>query len=320
MNIINRLLLNISFILVSLTVVGCAGIKGTPDFAMQTDDAVSDLSCYLEANVLVKTSCENTTTTGTNASSTQSPILPPIEWRNTVINARIVVADLQFRDFVKALSSQGTSLNLFSDFAVIGLGTAGALATGGATNVLSAASASVTGARGAVDKDVYYKETLPSLVRTMEASRKLVLLDIKTSMKQLDESEYTLGDALNDLHRYEEAGTLHAALGTITGTADEVAKKADTELKTALYTSSIAPPALQKRKVKLFGYIRELEQNNEKSKLDQISTTLNILPANPDIKEECKAIRLELNKQINSDEKKMNSISTQLKPITKQDF
>jgi hypothetical protein len=315
MNIINRLLLNISIVLVSITIIGCAGIKGTPEFTMQTKEAVSELDCYLKADVLVKTSCNNPTTTGINA----SPTGKSIEWRNDVINARIVVADLQFRDFVNELSSQGTGLNLLSDFAVIGLGTAGALATGGATNVLSAASAAVTGARGAVDKDVYYKETLPSLVRTMEANRKLVLLDIKTSMKELDESQYSLGDALNDLHRYEEAGTLHAALSTITGTADEVAKKADAELKTALFTSFIASEPLHKRKAKLSNYIRELEQKNDRDKLDRISKVLNT-PVNPNIKEEGKAIRLELDKQINSDDNKMDSISTLLKPITQQDF
>jgi hypothetical protein len=315
MNIINRLLLNISIVLVSITIIGCAGIKGTPEFTMQTKEAVSELDCYLKADVLVKTSCNNPTTTGINA----SPTGKSIEWRNDVINARIVVADLQFRDFVNELSSQGTGLNLLSDFAVIGLGTAGALATGGATNVLSAASAAVTGARGAVDKDVYYKETLPSLVRTMEANRKLVLLDIKTSMKELDESQYSLGDALNDLHRYEEAGTLHAALSTITGTADEVAKKADTQL-TALYTSSIAPPDLQKRKVKLSDYIYdELVQKNEKGKLDQISTILKI-PVNTDINKEVAAILLKLDEQIGANDKMMDSISAQLKPITQQDF
>jgi hypothetical protein len=152
--------------------------------------------------------------------------LEPRAWRDAVIDARITMADLYFRDFTHKLHSQGTSFNVLSDFAVLGMNAAGALASGGTTNALAGASAGVTGARGAVDKDVYYRETLSSLVRTMEATRKEILVEIKTNMKSYDEVQYSMGDALYDLQRYENAGTLNSALSTITGKADNAANTA----------------------------------------------------------------------------------------------
>lgn len=287
---------------------GCAGIKGAPDSTVSTEAAKTDLECYLKANVLINEKCDSA---GSSHETTR-------EWRDNVINSRLTVADLLFRDFKNDLTSQGTSFNIFSDLAVLGLSAAGALASGGTTNILAAASAGVTGARGAVDKDVYYRETLPGLISTMEAARKEVLLDIKTNMKQLDENQYTVGDALLDLQRYETAGTLSAALGIITGKAQEAAQKADEDLKTAAYASTIVSAEIQTRKKQLFGYIRELVKNNQKTELDNIASLLSITSTS-EIKDERKAILLELDKRITSSAS-MDAVSGLLHSITNKVF
>lgn len=295
MNISKQLMSIMASLVICLISTGCAGIKGAPDSALLTDESVNDLKCYLKADVLVKNTC--------NAAPPQD--IQTRKFRDTVISARITVADLEFRDFINDLSSQSTSFNIFSDLAVLGLSAAGTLASGGTTAALAAASAGVTGARGAVDKDVYYRETLPSLIRTMEANRKEVLLDIQTK-KQLDENQYPLGDALHDLGRYEAAGTLAAALGTITGKADAAANKAD-QLMTAMSITSIVSQDVQIRRKSLSDYTRTLETNNDKTALDKIAEALGVTITS-DIKQESKDIRYEIATKITTSDD-MNKIS-----------
>lgn len=287
-----------------ITLVGCAGIKGAPDSFRVTKDAISEYDCYLKPRALIDT-----------ARCSQSS---DRQFRDKVIDARIEVTDMQFRDFVNELTFQGTSFNLFSDFALLGLGAAGALASGGTTNILAAASAGVTGARGAVDKDIYYRATLPSVISTMRANRKEVLADIQTK-KQLDEHAYTLGDALKDLNRYEEASTLNAALGTITAKADATATEADNVMQ-AMFTARLVEPDVQKRRVALSNHIRKLEAENDKDKLDKIAEVLGATIGS-DIKEEAKDVRAKISTKILTKDD-MDKISKTLheKQITEEDF
>ncbi|MDD5277261.1 MAG: hypothetical protein PHR16_14420 [Methylovulum sp.] len=296
------------FGVLGIVLTGCAGIKGTPSPTVKTEDALSALNAYLKVDVLTKSD-------STNPKDRNKPEQSKV-WRDTIIDARITIADLYFRDFTNDLHSQGTSFNILSDFAVLGMSAAGALASGGTTNVLAAASAGVTGARGAVDKDIYYRETLPGLIRTMEANRKEILVGIKTKMKSHDASQYSLGDALYDLQRYENAGTLNSALSTITGKADEAANTAD-ETLSALFTATIVPEDVNDRKVKLADYIRGLK-SNDKTTLDKIAKLIKIA-VTPDMETEREFILDELNKRINS-VVTMDEISGQLKELTNEAF
>lgn len=67
---------------------------------------------------------------------------------------------------------------------VIGLGAATGV-VGGATikSILSVVAGGLTGAKGIVDKDIFYSKTMPVLLLQMEAQRKVQLVKIRTGIR-----------------------------------------------------------------------------------------------------------------------------------------
>jgi hypothetical protein len=120
---------------------------------------------------------------------------------------------------------------LGTDIALLGLSGAGAVASAAtAKTILASISAGVTGTRTAVDKDVFFEKTMPALLEEMDADRKMVLVDIQTGLT-VGSDRYSLFQAVYDLDRYYRAGTIPAAVASITKMSSENAVQAEGELK-----------------------------------------------------------------------------------------
>lgn len=289
----------------SILTTGCSAIKSAPETVIDTENHLEINKCYIEENPSIE-KCDKSFN-GTDS-----------QWRDKVVYKILEIADLRFRDFKNDLSSEKTTLNIISDFALLGLASAGTLATGGTTNILAAASSGLVGARAAVDKEIYFSETLPGIISTMESSRKEILLTIVEKLTTLDHNQYSIERANQDIINYESAGTIPHAISVITGKAEKAKEKADEKLLEASLSMVTVSKETQDRKGSLFAYLREIESKGNKSTLDQIAEELNI-PGNTDIKELGKAIRANLYSNIRN-EQHVSSFSNRLFKITNKEF
>jgi len=112
----------------------------------------------------------------------------------------------------------------------LGLGTTGALVTGGASKVLSAASAAVTGIKGSIDKKLFFEQTMPALFAQMLAKRKAVLVNIRSGLTR-STSLYPLHQGLADLEEYRYAGTIPGAISSVVEAAGAQSADAGKELE-----------------------------------------------------------------------------------------
>jgi hypothetical protein len=106
---------------------------------------------------------------------------------------------------------------------------------------LNSASAAVTGAEGAISKELYYQRTLPALISQMEANRTIVKVNILKGIKQSD-ADYPLVQAYVDLESLKNAGGVPLAISNVTQAASDNKAKADEILGNITLKSS--PTAL----------------------------------------------------------------------------
>lgn len=150
--------------------------------------------------------------------------------RNDLINGRIALIDIHFNEFLQGLHKEDVGFNVATDAITIGLGTAGALVSGGASQVLSGTSAAVIGAKESVDKNAFFDQTMPALMAKMIAQRKSVLVGIRNGLLNKTE-QYPLAQGLADLEEYYYAGTIPGAITGVVQTAGAEAAEAEAQIK-----------------------------------------------------------------------------------------
>jgi hypothetical protein len=107
--------------------------------------------------------------------------------------------DIEFDNFERGLYGQGNSIAVAGSLATITMGAVGGVAGAAVTKAaLNSASSAVTGAEGAISKELYYQRTLPALITQMEANRTMVKASILKGIKQID-ADYPLVQAYVDL-------------------------------------------------------------------------------------------------------------------------
>lgn len=154
--------------------------------------------------------------------------------RDEIINARIAAIDIQFSLFQQKLHQEGVGMNIGTDAVLLGLSAAGALASGGASQVLSAASAAVVGMKGSIDKKLFFEQTMPALFAQMIAKRKIVLANIRTGLLK-NTSQYPLHQGLADLEDYRYAGTIPGAISSVVESAGVQSADANKKLDSIMY-------------------------------------------------------------------------------------
>jgi hypothetical protein len=123
--------------------------------------------------------------------------------------------------------------------AAVGLGAATAV-VGGATSkaILGAISGGIIGAKGIMDKDIFYSKTMPALLSQMEAQRKTQLVKIRSGL-QRPVDEYPLSEALIDIEEYYKAGSIPAAVQGIIEQSGATGKEATDQLKMLVTASAL---------------------------------------------------------------------------------
>jgi len=155
-----------------------------------------------------------------------------IDFRNQFISARMYAIDLQYTSYEAGLTKERQEIGFLGSVTSIALSSTASLVAADITkNVLSAASAGLTGAQAAYNDEVLLQRTMQVLQSQMRANRARVSAQIIQRMR-LPSSEYPLGMALSDLESYYQAGTITGALVQVHETlgqevaAAEVAKDA----------------------------------------------------------------------------------------------
>ena len=139
--------------------------------------------------------------------------------RDEIILSRIHVYDMEFSRFQRLLAGSSNVASVGSDFAVLTLNGLATVTGGTATkSALSAASGGIVGAQGNVNKDLFYQKTIPAIISQMEANRAKVKLTIFDGLK-LSDNQYPLQRAESDLADLNDAGSIPAAISSVTQTA-----------------------------------------------------------------------------------------------------
>lgn len=240
----------LALLLVPLALAGCmASLTAYPERSYDPKAEMEAMKAYLSPDAVTKyTASEDYQRNG----------LSKRQWRDAVVNARILAINLHFNDFQQALFQEGVGLGLATDWVTLALGGAGALSESSA-QTLSAISTVVIGGKAAFDKNAYFDKTMPTLLATMVAKRKQVLVRIKEGLtKGVD--EYPLELALSDLDTYYNAGSIPGALMEVAESAGKAAKEADKKLEEILVVSPVPEP-LQKRREAAAAYVKSLNSS-----------------------------------------------------------
>jgi hypothetical protein len=166
-----------------------------------------------------------------------------IEARNEIINGRLAAFDIQFNRFQRQLHQEGAGVNLSTDAILLGLGAAGAVVSGGTSQLLSAAAGGVTGLRGAIDRDLFFERTMPVLFQEMNAQRKSIRVQILDGLSK-GIADYPLGRGLADIEAYYFAGTIPGALIGIAESAGAKGAKAEAKLLGVVTSEAVTEAVL----------------------------------------------------------------------------
>src|SRR5260370_18401548 len=124
-----------------------------------------------------------------------------------LITGRLASINLNYNQFIARFSVAKESHDLGTEVTELGLNLA-TTAVGGAETktILGAVSAGVTGSKLAIDKNFFFEKTVPVLITTMNAQRKVALEPILIGLTNSTDV-YPLTQALSDIDAYYFAGT-----------------------------------------------------------------------------------------------------------------
>lgn len=153
------------------------------------------------------------------------------EKRNRMIAGRLVMINLRYLQFIKNLNAEKQFIDTASDITILSLNLAGTAFTPTNTKtILSAISAVISGSKLSIDKHYYYEKTMPALIASMNAQRKLVLVSILEGIGKSLEL-YSVEQAVTDLDSYYHAGTLIGAINAIQVIANEKEKESSEKIE-----------------------------------------------------------------------------------------
>lgn len=213
---------------------GCASVEGYPTQKVTADEVSS---CPVSAGDLegLKRTDYDKARMDASKSDTERRRL-----RNIFIDSCVGAINASYRAFARELTGDQKYFNVGTDVAAGGFTTAATLAKSARTKTFLAAYATtILGLRSSVDKEVFLGKTLTALVAQMDASRKVVMVDIVTDRSESD-SDYSLDTALLDLQDLYEAGSITSAITAVTANAGEKSKEAKADIKEFRYKSTAA--------------------------------------------------------------------------------
>jgi hypothetical protein len=154
------------------------------------------------------------------------------QFRDMVVIVYMNAMDGRYYAFRTALSSERRQTGLGMDLAVLGITGWASVARDSIVNNLSAIAAGLGSARSAIDRNLYFDQTLPALLSAMDAQRLRARAQIMRNL-QRPAGDYPLPTAFSDLMSYEVASTLDSAVAEITANAALDRQQAQQELAAA---------------------------------------------------------------------------------------
>jgi prefoldin subunit 5 len=232
----------LALLIISIAIAGCQTMKdgGAPDPAFDIEADMKALAA--EFNTATQVSAYYATAADKR-----------IDARNRFISGRLIQIDLRYIQFIRSLNADRQKIETAADLANLSLSIAGTL-TGGlqAKSNLAAAATAVTGTKTTIDKEYFYEKSMNTLVGTMNAKRKEVLVGILQGMTTRAIDEYPFEMALRDLNDYYLAGTVNGALNFINAQAASQEKASDEKIKEI--------PRLTKTNEEIVTSLRELNE------------------------------------------------------------
>ena len=218
-----------AFILLSVLAItsSCAPIRGYPDNPDDNDQTIKSLQAFI-ADARVKYY--------TNTDFGTAKTL-----RDRIVYSEMQIYEIEFTDFQQKLWGDNNLLTTGGDLTALILNGLGATTGNAATkSALAAASAGIIGAKGAIDKDIYFQRTLPAIMAQMSANRDRIKSGILDNLKK-DDASYPLPAAELDLQALQRASSIPDAVQVITemSTADKALAEQEVEAsRTSAFSKS----------------------------------------------------------------------------------
>lgn len=155
-----------------------------------------------------------------------------LDARNRFITGRLALIDLNYLQYLRALTTDKQQLTIGAELANMSLGIAGTLVGGiRAKTNLAAAATGLNGTKSTVDKEIYYEKSMDAIIGSMNAARKELLVGILRGLATTRVNDYPFEFAVVRLDEYYMAGTIKGALTFITTEAAAKEKASDIEIK-----------------------------------------------------------------------------------------
>jgi hypothetical protein len=164
--------------------------------------------------------------------------------RDKIVQTLMVTIDLRYEEFEIGFFDANRWASFGGTLAVLGLTTAGAVASGGTSQLLSAAAAGVTGAQAAVKRELLSEQTSVALLTAMRAQRDKIGLNIRLGLRR-DAIQYPLGAALADISGYYRAGTIVGALTGVTQAVGAEREQAQENVQQSIVDPEFVPPPVR---------------------------------------------------------------------------
>lgn len=248
---------------------GCAAITGMPE-PLKTPEEVTAAKVCPSDDQLTK-----------YYGPLPSGFSSKADYRNYVIAGCVNAIDAKYADFKAKLQRTAVSANLVTDILVLGLSGAASLTTGTGAQQLAAGATVVTGTGAAIDKDIFYQQTLPAVLSSMEANRATALKTIVDQEKaDAAGTSYGLANAVSDLNAYEAAGNIYKAISDLTKSANTTAQGAQAQLTASELgrpSTAVAAPVFAREKV-ITDKIWAMIDPPDRPKLVKLAGALGITP------------------------------------------
>jgi hypothetical protein len=197
---------NTALLFAALLVSGCSTLQGRPSPVLNMDKLQKTTQDLYSPDTAMKTYA----TLSVDRKRT---------YRNEVLFSYLAAIDAKYRNFVTGLTSQNKSGNALASLFGLYTSALASVSSGHWATGFATSSTFFQGAQGAMSKDLFYEQALPSLINLMEAERSRVRADILRKLTNDRNAKnaitYTLAEAFMDVGRYEDAASVEKAVAVL---------------------------------------------------------------------------------------------------------
>lgn len=198
------------------------------------------------------------------------------QYRDYVLDLYLIENENRYRAFKAALNTSDRGTALLGDLVLIGLSGATALVKPTSKDELATITAMAAGGRAAVDKRLFFDRAMPAVIAAMDARRARIRAEIEVR-RRLPISQYSLGQALEDVARLADAGNIFDGVDRITADATAAKKAEEARLSTIVEGCSQADDATGQLNTEFRTLVR-VNDARQQERIDQAAKLLDLPP------------------------------------------